>query len=456
MIFYVTLDTLARFKLHTHQERTNNMKILSTKDTNFLTDIERILKRGKLINETVEETVQAILRDVKDKGDKAVIDYTEKYDKLRLTPSILKVSEKEIEEAFNSVNNSDIEVLKFAAGRIERFHKKQIQNSWITTEEEGIILGQMINPIEKVGIYIPGGKASYPSSVLMNAIPARVAGVQEVVMATPASNGKISPYVLIAASIAGVNSIFKVGGAQAIAALAYGTKTIPKVDKIVGPGNAYVSCAKRLVFGEVDIDMIAGPSELLIISDGSGSPAFVAADLLSQTEHDEMSASLLITDSYDFAKKVETELYKQLESLERKVIAKSSIENNGAIIITKDINESTELANRIAPEHLELAIERPFEILSQIRNAGAIFLGHTSPVAVGDYLAGPNHTLPTGGTARFNSPLSVDDFIKKSSIVSFSQKALKRVGENTIQIARMEGLEAHAQSVEQRVKEDES
>ncbi|MFH2011280.1 MAG: histidinol dehydrogenase [Pseudomonadota bacterium] len=432
------------------------MKILSTRDADFLTNMEQVLKRGEPFSATLEEIVKTILKDVQDKGDKALIDYAEKYDKSRLTPSTLKVCEGDIEEAYNNAKKSDIEVLEFAADRIERFHKKQIQNSWITTEEDGIILGQVINPIEKVGIYIPGGKASYPSSVLMNAIPARVAGVQQIIMVTPASNGKISDFVLIAAKIANVNSIFKVGGAQAIAALAYGTETIPKVDKIVGPGNAYVACAKRLVFGKVDIDMIAGPSEVLIISDGSGSPASIASDLLSQAEHDEMSASILITESYDSAKKVEAELYKQLDGLERKAIAKTSIENNGVIIVTKDINESIELTNRIAPEHLELAIERPFEVLSRISNAGAIFLGHTSPEAVGDYLAGPNHILPTGGTARFSSPLGVDDFIKKSNIVSFSREALKRVGQHVVHIARMEGLDAHARSVEKRIKEDET
>ncbi|MFH1623866.1 MAG: histidinol dehydrogenase [Pseudomonadota bacterium] len=432
------------------------MKILRTKDTDFPTSLERILKRAESLHGAVEETVRAIIRDVKDQGDKAVIDYMEKYGETGLTPSTLKVTEKEIEEAFDFLDDRDMDALKVAADRIERFHKRQVQNSWITTVEDGVILGQVINPIERVGIYVPGGKASYPSSVLMNAIPAKVAGVREIVMVTPARNGLISQYVLVAARIAGVKSIFKVGGAQAIAALAYGTETIPKVDKITGPGNIYVSCAKRLVFGDIDIDMIAGPSEILIISDGSGPPAYVAADLLSQAEHDETSVSLLVTHSYDFAKLVKKELYKQLEGLERNAIAKSSIENNGGIIITKNITESIELTNRIAPEHLELATERPFEILSQIRNAGAIFLGHTSPEAVGDYLAGPNHILPTGGTARFNSPLGVDDFVKKSSVVSFSRAALNKVGRDVIRIARMEGLEAHARSVEHRIKEQKT
>ncbi len=428
------------------------MRILRTIDPDFPTNLERILKRAESQSRSVDETVKTILRDVKDRGDKAVLEYVGKYEKSKLTPATLSVGKREIEEAFGSVSESDVDLLKFAASRIERFHKKQLRNSWMTTGESGVILGQMINPLEKVGIYVPGGRASYPSSVLMSAVPAKVAGVHEVVMVTPAYHGNVSPHVLVAASVAGVSSIFKVGGAQAIAALAYGTETIPRVDKIVGPGNIYVSCAKKLVFGEVNIDMIAGPSEVLIIADGSGPASYVAADLLSQAEHDEMAASLLVTDSADFAERVNSEVHEQLEGLERKAIAESSVENNGAIIITKDIAESVALANKVAPEHLELAVEKPFDILGQVWNAGAIFLGHTSPEAVGDYLAGPNHILPTGGTARFSSPLSVDDFIKKSSIVSFSKEALDRVGEDVIRFAKIEGLEAHARSVERRMK----
>jgi histidinol dehydrogenase len=428
------------------------MRILNTKDTDFSTKLESILKRAEPPSKTVEDAVKSILKDVKENGDEAVIKYIDKFEKSNVKLSMLKVEDTERKEAFNHVDNDDIEALKVAASRIEKFHRKQLRNSWITTEENGIILGQMIQPIERIGIYVPGGKASYPSSVLMSTIPAQVAGVQKIVMVTPAQNGKVSPYTLIAASMVGVKDIFKVGGAQAIAALAYGTETIPRVDKIVGPGNVYVSCAKRLVFGEVDIDMIAGPSEILVISDGSGSPAHIASDLLSQAEHDEMSASYLITDAFNFAKRVEDELYKQLDGFKRKKIAQASIEKNGAIVITRDIDESIKLANRIAPEHLELAIESPFELLTQIKNAGAIFLGHTTPEAVGDYLAGPSHILPTGGTARFSSPLGIDDFIKKSSIVSFSREALNSVGQNVIRIARMEGLDAHARSVEQRIK----
>ena len=310
----------------------------------------------------------------------------------------------------------------------------------------------MVRPMERIGIYVPGGKASYPSSVLMAAVPAKVAGVHEIIMVTPATDGKINPHVLVAANIAGVDSIFKVGGAQAIAALAYGTETIPRVDKIVGPGNIYVACAKKMVFGDVDIDMIAGPSEVLIISDGTGSPLYIACDLLSQAEHDEMAASLLVTDSPDFARRVEDELKKQLKEIERKTITKHSIDNNGGIIITRNITESIDLANRIAPEHLELAVDNPFEILTYIKNAGAIFLGHSSPEALGDYLAGPNHILPTGGTARFSSPLGVDDFVKKSSIISFSKEALNSLGKHVIRIAEMEGLGAHAGSVRKRLE----
>jgi len=429
------------------------MRIFSTKAADFSTSLEKILNRTEPSDRMVEETVRTILDNVKDRGDDAVLEYTERYEQFRLTQSTMQVKKKEIEDAFDCVDKRDINTLKSAADRIERFHRKQVRNSWITTEEEGILVGQVISPIEKAGLYVPGGKASYPSSVLMSAIPAGVAGVQEVVMVTPANNGWVSPHVLIAAEIAGVNSIFKVGGAQAIGALAWGTATIPRVDKIVGPGNIYVACAKRLVFGKVDIDMIAGPSEILIISDGSGSPVCIAADLLSQAEHDEMAASILITDSPDFAENVSTEVFRQLEDLETKTIAQSSIDNNGVIIITRNMSEAIELANRIAPEHLELAIEKPFEALSRIKNAGAIFLGHTSPEAVGDYLAGPNHILPTAGTARFSSPLSVDDFTKKSSIVSFSHEALNRVGPDVIRIARMEGLDAHARSVKYRMKE---
>ena len=432
------------------------MKIMHTEDKDFLTHLEKILKRAKSPSHTVEGTVRTILDDVKDQGDTAVIYYSEKFDKWKMSSSMLKVRDEEIKKAFDLAERKDIEVLKLAADRIEKFHRNQVQNSWIITEEEGTILGQMIRPMERIGIYVPGGKASYPSSVLMAALPAKVAGVQEIIMVTPAMDGTINPHVLIAANLAGVGSIFKVGGAQAIAALAYGTETIPRVDKIVGPGNIYVACAKRMVFGDVDIDMIAGPSEVLIISDGTGSPEYIACDLLSQAEHDEMAASFLITNSQAFAHKVNDELKKELESLERKTIAQYAIQNNSAIIITRNITESIDLANGIAPEHLELAVDRPFEILSQIRNAGAIFLGHTSPEAVGDYLAGPNHILPTGGTARFSSPLGVDDFIKKSSIISFSRDALNKIGDHIIRIAGMEGLEAHALSVKKRMKQDDN
>ncbi|MDY7034360.1 MAG: histidinol dehydrogenase [Thermodesulfobacteriota bacterium] len=432
------------------------MKILHTEDKDFLVHLEKILKRAESPSQTVEGTVRTILDDVRDQGDTAVICYSEKFDKWKMSSSMLKVRDEEIEKAFDLVDGRDIEVLKLAADRIEKFHRSQVQNSWIITEEEGTILGQMIRPMERIGIYVPGGKASYPSSVLMAALPAKVAGVQEIIMVTPAMDGTINPHVLIAANLAGVDSIFKVGGAQAIAALAYGTETIPRVDKIVGPGNIYVACAKRMVFGDVDIDMIAGPSEVLIISDGTGSPECIACDLLSQAEHDEMAASILITNSQAFAHKVNNELEKELESLERKTIAQYAIQNNSTIIITRNITESIDLANKIAPEHLELAVDRPFEILSQIRNAGAIFLGHTSPEAVGDYLAGPNHILPTGGTARFSSPLGVDDFIKKSSIISFSRNALSGIGPHIIRIAELEGLEAHALSVKKRMIQDDN
>ena len=321
----------------------------------------------------------------------------------------------------------------------------------MTDDEPDIRLGQMVTPLDRIGIYVPGGKAAYPSSVLMNAVPAKVAGVGEIIMVVPMPDGVVNPFVLAAAHIAGVDRIFKIGGAQAVAALAYGTASIPKVDKITGPGNIYVATAKRLVFGTVDIDMIAGPSEILVINDGSGEPAHIAADLLSQAEHDELAASILITTDEAFGRRVADELENQLASLSREAIARQSIENYGAIIVARDLFEAAEFSNRIAPEHLELAVAEPFELLPQIRHAGAVFLGHNTPEAAGDYLAGPNHTLPTGGTARFFSPLGTDDFVKKSSLISFSKEGLERLGKSIVRIAELEGLEAHAKSVSIRL-----
>ena len=340
-----------------------------------------------------------------------------------------------------------------AVERVARFHEKQKQETWLSTDEPDILLGQKVTPLERVGIYVPGGKASYPSSVIMNAVPAKVAGVPEVVMVAPTPAGEINPHVLVAARLSGVDRVFRIGGAQAVAALAYGTATVPKVDKITGPGNIYVATAKKLVFGQVGIDMIAGPSEILVISDGSGNPVHIAADLLSQAEHDELASAILITTDRGFGERVAVEVERQLKELTRESIARKSWDAFGAVIVAGNLAEAIDFSNRIAPEHLELAVEEPFAIMAQIKNAGAMFLGHFTPEAAGDYLAGPNHTLPTGGTARFFSPLSVDDFVKKTSIIYFSEGGLNRLGPDIVRIARLEGLEAHGKSVSVRLKQ---
>ena len=438
------------------------MRIFSTKEKGFTKTIDAILKRGESGSSGVEDAVKAILQDVKRNGDKSLLKYTEKFDRVRfvsmqdaslpLNASIRGCRVQDIDKAFKSIPKSDLKILKLAAKRIEAFHKRQLHKSWAFAEKDGTVLGQMVTPLERVGIYVPGGKAVYPSTVLMNAIPARVAGVKEVVMVTPPSKNGINPYVLAAAEIAGVDKIYRVGGAQAIAALAYGTETIPKVDKIVGPGNIYVATAKRLVFGVVDIDMIAGPSEILIINDGVGEPSWVAADLLSQAEHDELASSILLTTSRKMAEAVSKEVAIQLQGLKRKAIATSSIDKYGAIIITKSLSEAADISNKIAPEHLELFVEKPFELLKKIKNAGAIFLGHNTPESIGDYMAGPNHTLPTGGTARFSSPLGVEDFIKRSSVLAFSPKGLRKLGKDVARFAEIEGLEGHGKSVVVRMK----
>ena len=438
------------------------MRIFSTKEKGFTKTIDAILKRGESGSSGVEDAVKAILQDVKRNGDKSLLKYTEKFDRVRfvsmqdaslpLNASIRGCRVQDIDKAFKSIPKSDLKILKLAAKRIEAFHKRQLHKSWAFAEKDGTVLGQMVTPLERVGIYVPGGKAVYPSTVLMNAIPARVAGVKEVVMVTPPSKNGINPYVLAAAEIAGVDKIYRVGGAQAIAALAYGTETIPKVDKIVGPGNIYVATAKRLVFGVVDIDMIAGPSEILIINDGAGEPSWIAADLLSQAEHDELASSILLTTSRKMAEAVSKEVAIQLQGLKRKAIATSSIDKYGAIIITKSLSEAADISNKIAPEHLELFVEKPFELLKKIKNAGAIFLGHNTPESLGDYMAGPNHTLPTGGTARFSSPLGVEDFIKRSSVLAFCPKGMRKLGKDVARFAEIEGLEGHGKSVVVRMK----
>jgi len=429
------------------------MKIFSTKEKGFIRALDAVLKRGESDTSEAEEAVKAIINGVRENGDKALLKYTERFDKVRFANMRDALcTRQEIERALKNIPKGDSDIIKLAAKRIRAFHKKQLPKSWFFKEKNGTLLGQRVTPLERVGIYVPGGKAVYPSTVLMNAIPAKVAGVKEIIMATPPSKNGINSYVLAAAKIAGVDKIYKVGGAQAVAAMAYGTESIPKVDKIVGPGNIYVATAKRLVFGVVDIDMVAGPSEILIINDGTGAPSWIAADLLSQAEHDELASGILLTTSTRMAEAVAREVEKQLRELKREAIARVSIERYGAIVITKNLAEAADIANRIAPEHLELFVKKPFELLKKIKNAGAIFLGPNTPEPIGDYMAGPNHTLPTGGTARFSSPLGTEDFIKRSNVLSFSKKAVEKLGKSVVRFTEMEGLGAHGKSVAIRIR----
>ena len=424
--------------------------IKTMKYTNMV-ELKNELSRSQFSHDDINAIVKDILDDVKLRGDQALYDYNKKFDNVSL--SSLQVTEKEIEDAFNRLDKELLDVIRYSHENIVRYHTKQKRNDFLDKDTDGVILGQIINPIEKVGIYVPGGTAAYPSTVLMNAVPAKVAGVEEIVMVTPPNeDGTISDVILAAAKIAGVTKIFKVGGAQAVAALSYGTETIPAVYKIVGPGNIFVAMAKKMVFGEVAIDMVAGPSEVLIISDDSSDPAHIAADLLSQAEHDKLAACILVTTSEELAKLVAVEIESQLAELPRQEIARESINNNGRIIIAKNIEEAILISNEIAPEHLELAVMDPFALLSKIKNAGSIFLGHNTPEPLGDYLAGPNHTIPTSGTAKFASPLSVDDFIKKSSVIYYSKEALEKVKDKVILFAESEGLTAHANSVRKRFK----
>ena len=424
--------------------------IKTMKYTNMV-ELKNELSRSQFSHDDVNAIVKDILDDVKLRGDQALYDFNKKFDNVSL--SSLQVTEKEIEDAFNRLDKELLEVIRYSHENIVRYHTKQKRNDFLDKDTDGVILGQIINPIEKVGIYVPGGTAAYPSTVLMNAVPAKVAGVEEIVMVTPPNeDGTISDVILAAAKIAGVTKIFKVGGAQAVAALSYGTETIPAVYKIVGPGNIFVAMAKKMVFGEVAIDMVAGPSEVLIISDDSSNPVHIAADLLSQAEHDKLAACILVTTSEELAKSVAVEIESQLAELPRQEIARESINNNGRIIIAKNIEEAILISNEIAPEHLELAVMDPFALLSKIKNAGSIFLGHNTPEPLGDYLAGPNHTIPTSGTAKFASPLSVDDFIKKSSVIYYSKEALEKVKDKVILFAESEGLTAHANSVRKRFK----
>ena len=409
-------------------------------------DIDRaeILDRKENVF-NVADTVSEIIKTVREKGDSALFAFCEKFDKVKL--SSLEVSSEEIEAAFLAVEPEFVEILKEAKENIYAFHSRQVRNSFLINEKDGVVIGQKVIPIEKVGLYVPGGTAAYPSSVLMNAIPAKIAGCSEIVMVTPPSaDGSVNPAILAAAKVAGVDRIFKVGGAQAVAALAYGTESVPAVDKIVGPGNAFVAEAKKQVFGRVAIDMIAGPSEILVVADSTCNPVYVAADLLSQAEHDKNATAVLVTDSKDLANATAEELERQLSLLSREEIARTSVENNGKIIITKDIDEAIEVANALAPEHLEICVDEPFKYLDKIRHAGSVFMGKYCPEALGDYFAGPNHTLPTSGTARFSSPLSVDDFVKKTQFSYYTEDALAKVASKVEYFAKKEGLTAHARS----------
>ena len=393
----------------------------------------------------VEGVVADIIKNVREKGDEALFEYCERFDGAKL--DTLLVTAEEIDEAVAQVEPRFIEILERAAANIRKFHERQKRNSFILNDEDGIIIGQKVIPVDRAGLYVPGGTAAYPSTVLMDSIPAKIAGCREVVMVTPPSkNGKVNPVILAAAKVAGVDKIFKVGGAQAVAALAYGTESVPKVDKIVGPGNAYVAEAKKQVFGVVSIDMIAGPSEILVVADGLSNPVHVAADLLSQAEHDRMASAVLVTDSDELANAVSEQLEIQIPKLQRADIARESIDKNGKIIVAPTLDAAIEIANEIAPEHLELCVDNPFDYLDKIRHAGSIFMGRNCPEALGDYFAGPNHTLPTSGTAKFSSPLSVDDFVKKTQYTYYTKEALAKVADDVAYFAELEGLGAHAKS----------
>jgi histidinol dehydrogenase len=431
--------------------RTVRLTKESTKDI-----LENLLKRSPNNYGKFEAAVADILANVKEKGDEALFSYTKEFDKVEVTPETIRVTEEEIEEAYKAVDASLLEVIRKALVNIRSYHEKQRQNSWFTSTENGTMLGQKVTPLNRVGVYVPGGKAVYPSSVLMNIVPAKVAGVPHIVMTTPpGKDGKVNPSTLVAAKEAGADEIYKVGGAQAIGALAYGTASIPKVDKIVGPGNIFVALAKKAVYGHVSIDSIAGPSEILVLADETANAHYVAADLLSQAEHDEMASAILITTSTELAQNVEKEIEGYLKVLSRKEIIEKSLENFGYILIAEDMDEAIEAANEIASEHMEIVTKNAFEVMMKVRNAGAIFIGEYSSEPLGDYFAGPNHVLPTNGTAKFFSALSVDDFIKKSSIVYYSKSALQEIHKDIIQFASSEQLTAHANSIAVRFEEED-
>ncbi len=423
----------------------------------------KILKYGEVENSeifaravptvNVEDTVAEIIRNVRERGDSALLEYTERFDKASLASLI--VTKEEIDEAFSLVEPEFIEIIEKAAKNIRKFHERQTRNSFIINDTDGVVIGQKVIPVDRAGLYVPGGTAAYPSTVLMDSIPAKIAGVSEVVMVTPPQkNGKVNPVILAAAKIAGIDKIIKVGGAQAIAALAYGTESVPKVDKIVGPGNAFVAEAKKQVYGVVSIDMIAGPSEILVVADAKSNPKHIAADLLSQAEHDRLASAVLVTDSGELALRVSEELEAQIPKLSRADIARESIDKNGKIIVADTLDVAIEISNEIAPEHLELCVDNPFDYLDKIRHAGSIFMGRNCPEALGDYFAGPNHTLPTSGTARFSSPLSVDDFVKKTQYTYYTKEALRRVADDVAFFAEKEGLGAHAKSATVRFEDE--
>jgi len=432
------------------------MRIIRTDEVIFEDVFYQITHRDNIFDEDIWETVRGIVEDVATRKNDALFEYTKKLDGYALDADTVTVSPEEMENAIRQVEADDLAILRMATERIERFHLKQRVLDWMYSDEEGIELGQRIIPLERVGIYTPGGLAFYPSTVIMAAVPARIAGVEEILLVTPSKGGEVNPLIAAAAKLSGVHRIFKIGGAQAIAALAYGTESIPKVDKIVGPGNAYVAAAKKMVYGQVAIDMIAGPSEVLIIADTTAEASFVAADLLAQAEHDEMASAILLTPDETLAKKVAFEVDLQLNNLQKKSIAMRALEDFGAVFVTKDIDEAIAIANRFAPEHLELMVKNPREMLPKIKHAGAVFLGHNTPETLGDYIAGPNHILPTGGTARFSSPLGVYDFVKRSNVLSFSRLSLQKYGKQAARFAEMEGLDAHGKSVAIRMARKKS
>lgn len=424
------------------------MRIIPLTEDSKNNILDDLLKRSPNNYDQYQDTVNEILKDVREKGDQAVFHYTKKFDGACLTPDTLYVKEDEIKEAYSQVDPELIEVMKRSIANICSFHEKQLHNSWFTTREDGVILGQRITPLESVGVYVPGGKAAYPSSVLMNIIPAKTAGVKRIVMVTPpGADGRINPATLVAAHLAGATEVCKVGGAQAVAALAYGTESIPKVDKIAGPGNIFVALAKKSVYGHVSIDSVAGPSEIMILADETANPRYVAADLLSQAEHDELASAILVTTSRELAEKVSAQTEEFTAALSRRDIISRSIENYGYILLAETMEDAIDTVNAVASEHLEILTASPFDTMTRVKNAGAIFLGEYSSEPLGDYFAGPNHVLPTNGTAKFFSPLSVDDFVKKSSVISYSREALEEVHEDIIRFAKAEHLTAHANSI---------